>query len=351
MPSGQFYKWSVVIGLPWVDDSHASEFAPVLKGIYSEIAKRFIFQREKATSHHFQGYLQLQQKITVKGLRQLLLGHIIPTIPDLPTDRVMINVSPASVNGEAALKSYVMKRDETYREGPWMDKSSEEDEKDPGNVYDGSDLLQDIELDDWQRDLENDLSMLRANGQIHWFYSTVGGKGKTEFAKRLARKFKTPLLGYGSAGNLANVIFKAKKRGHYIFDLTRAKPTDLGSADLYSVIEGVANGRLLNLKYETGMWENFKAHVVVFANVPPSKGMLSVDRLRVASLDHCPTKRKYNEQAEVHLRGVPFMTLDQLNSVMEDPNPRPKKRQKTLPPSPELNSDGDVLVDLGSVQL
>jgi len=351
MPGDQHFVWSLTLAWSgWVDASDALSLQPHLQVLFAVFLTRWIYQLErgKVSGHlHYQCCISTAQKKTLTGLRAIVEAHLRTILPDEVVAAMSINLSPCSKNGQAALKAYAMKKDETYVAGPWTDKTTAEDVKDPGNEYDYSDLLTRSVLDPWQRQLEDQLAMLKPTGQIHWFYDTIGGKGKTEFAKYLAHKFLTPLLGYGSASNLANLVFKSKKRSHYVFDLTRAKPTDLGSADLYSLVEGLSNGRLINLKYETGVWCNFKAHVVVFANQPPGKGMLSRDRLRVASLNHCPTKRVYDKLAEIDLPGVPFMTAEQLDAVQPDDNPRAKKKQKVQreeelvqpPPSPVSSPD------------
>lgn len=97
-------------------------------------------------------------------------------------------------------------------------------------------------------------------------------------------------LQYGKAGDLNNLIHTNPNQRAYIFDLTRSKPADFASGDIYSVMEACKNGMIINLKYHTGLTLMNTPHVWIFANVLPNLPALSRDRWRLYSID--PTSKE-----------------------------------------------------------
>lgn len=95
-------------------------------------------------------------------------------------------------------------------------------------------------------------------------------------------------LAYSTAGNLINIVYKMeveKHRNAYLFDLTRAKPKDYATEDLYSCMEQIKNGSVMNTKYETGVKMFEPVHIWVFANMMPNFDMCSLDRWKIWVLD------------------------------------------------------------------
>ncbi|KAG5182797.1 hypothetical protein JKP88DRAFT_245412 [Tribonema minus] len=85
-------------------------------------------------------------------------------------------------------------------------------------------------------------------------------------------------LSWGDTGDLMNLVFKMKTCRCYIFDLSRTKPKTFSNEDLYSAIEDIENGYIVNTKYETGFKQFAPPHVIVFANTPPNQSCLTRDR-------------------------------------------------------------------------
>lgn len=231
-----------------------------------QYAKKFVYQLEKTEvkdekgSHdnwHYQGYLNLKEKRRPKALA-ILLNEQFPGI----------NIQPASANGKEALKSYCMKED-TRVDGPWSDQ--------PSLKHDDIKVIKESPFP-YQRLILDEVKGEPHHRKINWVVDTVGGHGKSSFAKFIYVNQLGLALTYGRTSDLFNLVFKMPKQRFYLFDLSRTKPKDFHTDDVYAALEGIKNGYVVNTKYETGVWVNDPSHVWVFSNYPPLKERMSSDR-------------------------------------------------------------------------
>lgn len=70
----------------------------------------------------------------------------------------------------------------------------------------------------------------------------------------------------------------------YLFDLSRTKPDEFSSNDLYSAIESIKNGSVTSSMYNSPVAMFKPPHVVVFANHEPEYEALTGDRWNVMEL-------------------------------------------------------------------
>ena len=226
-----------------------------------DMCATYIFQLEDTTDNlHFQGYINLKTKTRAKTLAKSL------------NDRFPgIEIRPSSTGGIYALKNYCMK-DETRVAGPWADKE----------VYMGQDLP--TELLPWQQKLKDYILGPVNPRELIWVYDEGGNSGKSAFCKYMSFHFKTLKLTYGNAGDLLNLVSKKAGRRGYLFDLTRTKPSQFSSTDLYSAMEDVKNGHFINTKYETDEILMIQPHIVVFANRLPESNAVSADRWTIVTI-------------------------------------------------------------------
>lgn len=208
-------------------------------------------------NHHYQGYGHLREKQRPKALA-------IKANEEFRG----IRIAPCSTGGVEALKKYAMKK-ETRVRGPWADKM----------IYMGQDLP--TKLHAWQEQLKAILMTKPDNRTIHWIYDPVGNSGKTMFTKYMQFHHGMLTVSYGDAKNLVNLVYKNPHLQAYMFDLTRAKPAEFGRSDIYSTMESIKNGYMVNQKYETGTLMMMPPHVVVFSNQEPEYELLSQDRWKV----------------------------------------------------------------------
>lgn len=277
------------------DISTALPFQPKLQAAFVGLSKKFVYQLERGLDTgriHYQCHLSRKTKCTAANLARDLRNLLGWT----ESGRYTIHVGVASSAGETALRSYCMKKDATYRAGPWSDQPITEP---ICPEYKGEDILPTIELRDWQRELVAELTdpdKYPAAGQVMWYYDQHGGKGKTSFLKYLAWHHKANVLGYARAGDLAHNVVQAGARKIYAFDLVRTKPLDIGGGDLYSFLESLANGYVLDHKYQGGVLRMFHPYVVVFSNQLPDFSNLSEDRWVVVDMKDFPVVRDYRKR-------------------------------------------------------
>lgn len=166
---------------------------------------------------------------------------------------------------ENALRNYCMK-DESRQAGPWCDKP----------IYRGQDLPS--SLFPWQDELKARCLGPVNDREIVWVLDTEGNKGKSMFCKYMAYHHKALTMGYATAGNLLNLVYKNQGKSIYLFDFTRSKPKELSDKDTYSAMESIKNGHFMNSKYDTGVCMMLPPHVIVFANQLPDFTALTQDR-------------------------------------------------------------------------
>lgn len=135
------------------------------------------------------------------------------------------------------------------------------------------------DVEQWAIDLEGELDGPVNRRKVIWYYDEVGGRGKSNFARRYQSKTNTPGLdrtgGYiVNGGKYADVYYAYKGQRVVFFDWSR----DHQEAFPYSVVENFKNGYFLSTKYESREFRFRPPHVVVFANWLPDQSKLSADR-------------------------------------------------------------------------
>lgn len=243
--------------------------------LIGDLADDYVYQLElgELGSYHLQGYLKLKKKERVSTFKHDFILHWSPH---------SVHVAPISRLGELALKNYVMKKD-TRILGPWGKRE----------IYTGSDLKHQIQFYPWQTAVWDFLSGPVNEREINWVYDPAGNTGKSMLCKKVWYEKNSPALVYGSASNLTNLIFKAPTSKIYLFDLTRAKPKDISGQDIYSVMESLKNGVIVNTKYENGQKLFNPPHVWIFANILPKFQSLTADRWKVWTIDDAKELKKW----------------------------------------------------------
>lgn len=207
-------------------------------------AKEFYFQLEEGES----GYMHWQ------GCFSLIKKEYISTAKMLINQKAHIEIA----KNWHSLKQYCQKNS-TRKMGPFSHES----------VY--VNVIK--ELLPWQKNLEDELLMENTNDRkIIWYYNLIGGMGKSSFAKYMAVKHKACVLQTGAKKDMAFMLPDNPKI--VIFDFAR---TIEGHVN-FDAIECVKNGMIMSAKYESRMKIFDSPHVVIFANFPPEKNSMSLDR-------------------------------------------------------------------------
>jgi len=201
----------------------------------------------------------------------------------LKLDVGRVHVSIASSDGVKDLKTYCMKKDCTYRDGPWADKPMEDilKEIEAKKPYDGSDLPPSDCMYTCQQDLE-----FYCKGDVDpretlvW-YDQVGRSGKTIACKSICFKNGGLPLTYGKAEDIANLVLSQDVLPQLlIFNLPRTKPNAafVPTMDMWNAIEQLKDGTVITGKYQGGVRLFTPRQVCVLTNVLPPMEALSMDR-------------------------------------------------------------------------
>lgn len=247
----------------------------------SDIGEDYVFQLElgKEGNYHFQGYLKVKTKVRCGTLTHDFLsawpGH-------------SVHVAPMSRDGEKALTSYVMKKD-THVAGPWGKRK----------IYTGADLKHQIQFYPWQKDVWAAIAKDPDDRTINWICDPAGNNGKSMLCKKIWFEKQCTALTWSTSANLCNLIYKSPVATIYCFDLSRAKPQDISGNDIYSVMEQLKNGVIVNTKYETGQKLFDPPHVWVMSNYPPKFSALTPDRWKVWTINEQKELVKYETPPEL----------------------------------------------------
>lgn len=214
---------------------------------------------------HYQGYLHVQ----VKRRAHELGGQLGKQFPGLW-------ISPSSTAGQEACKTYVMKRDSTYRQGPWSEKGIVQ-------VYQGHDLPK--VLRPFQAYIKDAITKEVNDRVINWIYNPGGNIGKSKLVKYLCYNNLAGYISFGKASDLINRILAMGAKSAYVLDLPRSKPKDAHMEDIYCVLEGLKNGHVQSTKYEGGELMFNPPHVWVFSNYLPEAKAMSSDRFKIWEVD------------------------------------------------------------------
>lgn len=254
---------------------------PALHAWLCANAKDVIYQIERAKSGliHFQIYCALSEK-----------KRPIELAKEFNEEFGGCDVSACSTKGLEALSSYCMKT-ESRVAGPWAKNEAKLKKllDAQANEYKGQDLPRLDQFTPWQRALFDYATGPIDPRRILWICDQNGKTGKSTVAKFLAFHHDACVLSYGDASSLINVVtekYEADKAASrcYIFNLTRSKPKLFSNEDIYSALESIKDGMVVNTKYRGRTIYFNTPHVIVLANRMPELEGLSKDRWLIRTL-------------------------------------------------------------------
>ena len=241
----------------------------MFKDLLTEFGEKWIFQLEDTGDNpHYQAFINLKERKRLNTFIKEWNDYNFEVDDDTIIDFKGSEITPASKAGKKSLQDYVMKAD-TRIAGPWANK----------NVYMGEDLPS--KLLPWQDYILNDIKGPVCDRTINWLVDTSGCMGKSKFCKYVNYYKHGTKLTYGSTKDLLYLVSKYANEQAYIFDLTRTKPRDFASQDVYATIEEIKNGDFINLKYDCEKVIMRVPHIWVFSNSPPEMGNLTKDRWKI----------------------------------------------------------------------
>lgn len=141
------------------------------------------------------------------------------------------------------------------------------------------------DLRPWQLMVKKILDKEPDDRSIYWFYDEIGNIGKSVFSKYIVYHYEALVLS-GKANDCKFAIIKYNEnRGYYpkhiIFDIPRSNHEYVS----YEALESIKNGLFFCGKYESSQVIMNSPHVVVFANQPPDKTKMSLDRWKIKKIN------------------------------------------------------------------
>lgn len=258
------------------------------KWFTSEKADRYWFQLERGKETgrlHFQAAVSFGtknkpgQRKTAGALRSSFKKFLSENAGPDEADEFNVNFSPAHDN--KAVQNYVVKKDETFVEGPWFDpRKTREMALNINQEYKGEDLPK--EWRGWQKEILNLVEQeAHKDDPIIWVYNPHGGAGKTVLCKYLTWKHEAMVIRWQACKDTDNIVVRTGQRNIYVFDLQRNKGKDFTKTDLYSSLENIKDGVISSGKYEGGKLIMKPPHVLVFANFRCREADFSKGRIMV----------------------------------------------------------------------
>lgn len=216
-------------------------------------------------NHHYQCYLH----VTEKRRPRTLGGQLGREYPG-------IRVVPVSINGLENFKKYVVKADHTLVAGPWTSKT---EMKSP------YDMTVQPTAQRWQAEVYQIFkSEPPRRGYVNWIYNQAGHAGKTELARKLIESGLGLPLGFDNVNNLRNMVVNQGKQNGYFFDFPRTKSKEHDMDAIYSFLEELGGGIILNGKFHARNLVMRPPHVWVLSNYLPKKDRLTGDRFKIYSI-------------------------------------------------------------------
>lgn len=217
---------------------------------------------------HYQGMLKRATKCRPNTLGGIL-GDKFPGI----------YVASCSIAGREALRTYCMKKDETYRAGPWADKAI-------SPTYLGKDIKCIEESPHaWERDLLDEMAQEPVPRIIKWVYEPHGGVGKSTFSKYVGFKKGAVTLQLDTAANLLDQVITRGPSTIYIVDIPRTRTRFVTLDEIFHALEQIKNGDVSSNKRTHRHMYMEPPHVYVFSNFLPPGNKLSEGRLHVRYID------------------------------------------------------------------
>ena len=280
----QVYVFSVIVRLKPLERSDYPDVRDYVRMMFKHIGmKDWLFQLEMGASGnwHCQGYCKIDDKMRPTALHKLFCEYRteIKDADFLKNGKTAFGVKACSGLGKRALKRYCMKKDETYRSGPWGARK----------IYNGGDLQAMLANPyPFQTDVITMVRLEQPDDRKIIVYVNEGGcVGKSKLVKYLCWQGDAKSVPLGTATQIKTVVAEdAKDYKAYFIDLPRTTGKQEHMADLISAIEAIKNGMVVSAMYgrDTKKFMD-PPHVIVMTNHMPPLKMLSADRWDIYRLN------------------------------------------------------------------
>jgi len=263
--------------------------------------KYVVFQIERVSTVHMQGYIELSGTCRLAGMKAWLPdAHFEPRKGSADQARAYCMKEESRIagpwqRGERASKQGKRSDLDALKEAitagasrrELLDDYSEVVAKYPRFVTEYTKLVREAAVEKlptfvarfpWQAGVMEMIAEPPHDRQLLWVYDAVGNHGKTYLAKYLVQEHGAF---YCNGGKSVDLTYAYSGEPIVIFDYVRDAKEFVG----YGVIEQLKNGILMSTKYESGMKRFPVPHVIILANFRPADGKFSEDRLQIIELN------------------------------------------------------------------
>lgn len=108
--------------------------------------------------------------------------------------------------------------------------------------------------------------------------------------------YEFPVFTYAAAPDLLFLVAQLQNKGCYrqtawslhIVNLSKSKPKQIGSSDLYSALEGIKDGMFTSTKYTPQTILMNPCHIIVFSNDLPNTDCMTQGRFKILEWPQLP---------------------------------------------------------------
>lgn len=301
-----------------------------LTEILQEISKSFVYQKEKVSREHYQGFFILHQRDRLKTI----LNKIKSKLPIDKLDYIK-NLTLERMHGtiDEAI-AYCSKSDSKVSETIYSDDICPFIPQDL-NIFNDKTLLY-----AWQCDIHNLLfnnrdflkqSVLTRpdDRTINVIVDKHGNSGKSKLVKYLCYNYEKDIckLAFGTAQQLRSAVISAGRKKVYILDIPRTLGLSDNILDIISAVEDIKNGFICSSMY--GKYEKLimePPYIIIFSNMEIDPKLMSKDRWSTAYI----TEGKYLSK-----------TKSETTNDNDDPIRTPARSQMELDEIMELHDNYD----------
>lgn len=268
--------------------------------ILESIAITFVYQKEKVTREHYQGFFILSQRDRLKTI----LNKIKAKLPNDKKDYIK-NLTLENMYGtiEEAL-AYCTKSNSRISETIYSNDIRPFIPQDL-KLFDDKTLLY-----AWQCDIHkmlfNSIDFLKQSvitrpddRTINVIVDEHGNSGKSKLVKYLCYNYEKDIckLAFGTAQQLRSAVISAGRKQVYILDIPRTLGLSDNIYDIISVVEDIKNGFICSSMY--GKYEKLimePPHIIIFTNKAINPSLMSLDRWKSFKIEKDKTLTNFKHQ-------------------------------------------------------
>lgn len=141
------------------------------------------------------------------------------------------------------------------------------------------------ELYDWQKEIMEMIDQPPHKRHLYWYWEPHGCAGKTTFQKYLHSHRNDVIVLSGKASDMKNGVIQYKETNKKVPKIVLINiPKSSASFVSYTGLEEIKDMFFYSGKYEGGMVNEARPHVLIFANEPPDESKMTNKHFVVKTL-------------------------------------------------------------------